>query len=695
VAAATLAVVATALLAYGGALLYVKQEIGRESAFAARMVSSLDDPAVRGVVSERSVDALLTGSAGDLVAVRPLMIAAVDALVASPPFKRVLLFGIEDAHRALAQGKGSVIVEGERTARLLIGALRSVSPSVARRTSVDVEPVLARIDRDLTVLAVIRSLLDRAASAWVVLGLALAAALGALAVSRDRRATVVHLGAGMVGAGMLVAGAVWLGERVATGHAARATSVAGDRDGRALEAVWQALFADARTAALVVALGGLLVAAVAAGARYPGGVAEIMRARLRTVRIPRWLRRAGLVGAGIVCLLEPSLVARAVVVIGGGVLIAWGAGEAAAALHARLGPPSDARSRAAGRPGAGGFLVAIAAAAISAAAFVAAGVIALDVPQLPAADPAPREGCNGSRALCDRRLNEVVWPATHNSYAASDQLGWYFANQRRGIARQLDDGITALLIDVHWGVTDARTGRVRTDLRAEGSDRNKVIKQLGPRAVRTAERVAGRLGNQPLKGPRALYLCHTLCELGAEPLDAELAAIRSFLERHPDDVLLLVIEDYVPPADIRAALQDAGLLGYAAQLDRNLPLPTLRELVRDGERLVIFAEKEGGTYPWYMPAFSFIQDTPLGNRRSSDFSCERFRGDADSPILMLNHWIDRFPPRVSDNVLVGGMRFLSSRIARCARERGVPAGVVAVDFYERGAVVEVARDLNH
>lgn len=157
---------------------------------------------------------------------------------------------------------------------------------------------------------------------------------------------------------------------------------------------------------------------------------------------------------------------------------------------------------------------------------------------------------------------------------------------------------------------------------------------------------------------------------------------------------MLVIEDYVPPARIREALQDAGLLGSAAQLDRARPLPTLRELGRDDRRLVIFAEKEGGAYPWYLPAFSFIQDTPLGNRRPSDFSCERFRGDADSPILMLNHWIDRFPPRVIDNARISTRTFLRRRIARCTGERDVPGGVVAVDFYERGAVLGVARELN-
>ena len=80
--------------------------------------------------------------------------------------------------------------------------------------------------------------------------------------------------------------------------------------------------------------------------------------------------------------------------------------------------------------------------------------------------------CNGAAALCERRLDEVVFPATHNSFAAYAEPGWYFANQRYGISRQLEDGIRALLIDVHFGVYDPSSGRVRTDLAAEGSDRN-------------------------------------------------------------------------------------------------------------------------------------------------------------------------------------------------------------------------------
>src|SRR3977135_529737 len=95
--------------------------------------------------------------------------------------------------------------------------------------------------------------------------------------------------------------------------------------------------------------------------------------------------------------------------------------------------------------------------------------------------------CNGASALCDRRLDEVIFPGTHNSFAASDEPGWYFANQRYGISRQLDDGIRALLIDVHFGVHDPSSGRVRTDLRAEGSDRNKVAEFLPASALRLAD----------------------------------------------------------------------------------------------------------------------------------------------------------------------------------------------------------------
>jgi hypothetical protein len=302
--------------------------------------------------------------------------------------------------------------------------------------------------------------------------------------------------------------------------------------------------------------------------------------------------------------------------------------------------------------------------------------------------------CNGAAPLCARRLNEVIFAATHNSYAASDEPGWYFANQRYPIARQLDDGIRALLIDVHFGVKDADRGIVRTDLRAEGSDRNKVAQVIPARALGVADRLAGRVGLGALSGTPQPYLCHTLCELGAEPLDQELEVVRRFLDTHPSQVLLVIVEDYVPPATIEAAFAKAGLLRYVATLDRHEPLPTLGELIARDRRLVVFAEKDGGSPSWYMPAFSFIQDTPLGARRPSELSCERARGEQSSPLLLINHWIDIFPPLPALDAPIGRAGALRRRITQCESERSTRGAIVAVDFYQQTALVKVAEQIN-
>jgi hypothetical protein len=309
------------------------------------------------------------------------------------------------------------------------------------------------------------------------------------------------------------------------------------------------------------------------------------------------------------------------------------------------------------------------------------------------AAPAARS-CEGAASLCGRRLDQVVFAGTHNSYAASDEPGWHFANQRYGIARQLDDGIRALLIDVHFGVYDKQRGVVRTDLRAEGSDRNKVAQAVPAVALRLADRVAGRVGAGALSGTPEPYLCHTLCELGAEPLHQELEVIQRFMREHPEQVLIVIVEDYVPPATIEQSFERAGLLRYVAQLDRHAPLPTLGTLIARGQRLVVFAEEAGGSPSWYMPAFSFVQDTPLGARRASQLSCARFRGAQDSPLLLINHWIDTFPPVPALNVPIGRAAALRRRIKECEAERDVPGAIVAGDFYQQSDLVKVAGELN-
>jgi hypothetical protein len=302
--------------------------------------------------------------------------------------------------------------------------------------------------------------------------------------------------------------------------------------------------------------------------------------------------------------------------------------------------------------------------------------------------------CNGSPALCRLPLNEVVFAGTHNSFSAADSPGWFIANQRRTIPRQLRDGIRLLLIDPHWGVEDAQ-GKVRTDFAAEGRDRNRVAKSLPPNVLEAAERLAGRLGAGDAKGERGVWLCHTVCELGATRMDETLEQIRSFLEANPRELVIIFIEPYVPPAEIDKVFEAAGLDRYVATLRRDEPLPTLGALLRRDKRVIVLTEKDAdGTLPWYLDGFSFVQDTPLGAEKLGQLSCKLERGDADSPFLMLNHWADVFPPRLEANVPFHSARAVMGRAHRCARRRGLPVSLIATDHYDQGRFLAAVNALN-
>jgi hypothetical protein len=306
---------------------------------------------------------------------------------------------------------------------------------------------------------------------------------------------------------------------------------------------------------------------------------------------------------------------------------------------------------------------------------------------------APSE-CDGLAVLCNKRLNQIVFPATHNSFAASDEPGWHFANQRYGIKRQLNDGIRALLLDVHFGIAEPGRGIVRTDFRAEGADANKVIQATPERARRVAERLAGPLGAALPQGKPSLYLCHTLCELGSEPLAQELDVIADYLKAHPHTFLMLIVEDYVPPRYVEQAFEQAGLAKLAATLKLGEPMPKLGALLSEHKQLAVFSEDHGGSPAWYMKAFEFIQDTPLGAHLPTQLSCDRARGNANSPLFLINSWIPPFPPSERLNAEIGRTLFLRRRIRRCMEARHAAGAIVAVDFYERTSVVSVSKELN-
>jgi hypothetical protein len=202
-----------------------------------------------------------------------------------------------------------------------------------------------------------------------------------------------------------------------------------------------------------------------------------------------------------------------------------------------------------------------------------------------------------------------------------------------------------------------------------------------------------------------MYLCHTFCELGATPLDEVLEQINEFTVAHPGEVLVVINQDYVEPAEFVAAVKKAGLGDQAYGGPVNAKRPTLGEMVDSGRRILFLAENEAGGAPWYRLAYERItEETPytfksagaLTDPQGLEKTCRPNRGPAEgAPLFLMNHWVSTDPlPRPSDASKVNTREALLQRARACARRRGRTPSLIAVNFSERGDLFGVVDELN-
>jgi hypothetical protein len=699
----TRGVVSVALVVLGAVLLlagivtfYLRTQVLDQDAFADRAVQALDDDGVRRVVAREIVVNLVDRGSTDLVAARPLLESVVDTVIGTAPFRSVFREAAVQTNRVFfTRDRRNALFDVSDATELVRFALQSVSPDLARQLPKDIEANLVALRRREFAGKTL-AVADHVRVLGIVLpALALLVFVAAIAIAPDRRVAVLRSGIAVgTSAALLAAALLVLRARTLAGVIGEDELTDADvRD--AVAGVLDAFLGGLVVGALLLALGGLIVAAAAA-ALDPELVEEpATRIRRWAARPPRtrWARALRGVGAlvlGVLVVASPLVALQMVAIAAGAFLIFFGTSELLVLIQ-RSGVSAAEGRRSRRRA----FAVAGAAGVACVAAVVAAVlVVTHEGAEQATAAAGPAGACNGSKDLCDLRLNQVVFAGTHNSFSAADSPGWFIANQRRTIPRQLRDGIRLFLIDAHWGIKDNR-GRVRTDFRAEKRDRNKVVAALPPNVLKSAERLAGRLGAGDANGERDVWLCHTVCEIGATRMVDSLKEIRDFLDQNRGEVVILFIEPYVAPEDTAKVFESAGLDRYLVTLERDKPLPTLGSLVRRNKRVIVLAEKDAdGTVPWYLDGFSFVQDTPLGATKRKQLSCRLERGATDSPFLMLNHWADLFPPRLEANRPFQTERFVVSRAHECAHKRGLPVSLIAVDYYDQGGFLAAVDDLN-
>lgn len=700
-AAPTLVVAAVVAALLALVVGYVRHAAVSSDQFANRATVALQDSSVRSLIGERVTDQLVLKNRGDLLAARPLIESIVASVVGGRAFTAAFRSGVRDVHRAVFErDEHTLTLTVVDVGTIVAAGLEVVKPSLAKRVRTTARVDLVRRNIGAASAEVARAARTARLLAWLSLLVAVAAGAAALALAGDRRRTVVQLGIGIAigGAALLLALAIARSALVAGLERSDARDAAG--------AVWDAFLGDLRTAAWMLAGAGAVVAAAAASLIRPVAIdAPLRRAAVWVTTPPtrpslQVLRGAALVALGLLLLLDRDIVLQLVFAAAGLYLIYAGVSAILWLVYqprvATPGRPASTRAPR-GRRGRALIAAAVAAVLIGAAvgAFVGSGGTSTAAPASGA--------CDGHAALCDRSLDEVALAATHNAMSVP-LPGWYSAEQDRPIANQLQDGIRGLLIDTHYADRLAG-GRLRTDIGDNAKLRRRAQEDgVSPSAVDAALRIRKRLGFAG-EGTRGAYLCHGFCELGGTPLGAVLDDLHDFLVAHPDEVVVVINEDYITPEDFVAAVQRAGLdrLAYRGPTGRG-QWPTLRQMIDRDQRVVFLAENHAGAAPWYHLAYkSITEETPYTFSKPAQLtdpsrlaaSCRPNRGPADAPLFLVNHWISTDPiPLPSQAAEVNAYEPLMRRLRACRRIRGHMPNLVAVNFYRQGDLMRAVDALN-
>ncbi len=659
-----------------------------KESFADRTASALEDPGVRSFVADRVTNALI-GQKPDLVAVRPFVLSAVHGLVGTRPFEALVRQAAGKAHDVVfSEGVERVVIALPDVGSLVREVLGRASPALAEKIPPTVTQSLAKVSEGRTSQLVVQLLrlgleLRLEALAVFLLGLFL---LGlSVWFSPDRRRGTAHAGVALSVAGVLLLALVPL-TRLILGMVLKDPLTAGAASGLA-----SAYLGATRGWGFTYLGVGLIAAA--------GGAPLLARFRpLESLRGigPRLLTppegipaRVGwallLLVLGIAVVLHPAAVAAGIVALGGLMLAYAGMRELFTLLEQWVASvpalETVARRRGWSAPALASILLVAAAALVW---------ILVRKPTAGPTAPAAVTVCNGSAALCDRRVDEVTFAAAHNAHSNTTSPDWMFPHHRAGIPQMLREGIRMLAIDIHYGL--AGGDRIKTDLSSRSG--GKLMEAVGDEAGVIAERIRNTLVGAG-DGKRGLYFCHGFCELGAYQVGPVLAQIREFMVSQPDEVVVLIIEDYVSPTDLVKAFDEAGLTGMVFPGPAPEQWPTLRTLIETNQRLIVFIESGTPGVQWLMPTAGAIQETPYTFKTPEEFSCKPNRGGTTGSLFLVNNWIETTPaPRPSNAEIVNAHEALLARAQQCWKERKKQPNFLMVDFYHSGDVAGVVAELN-
>ncbi len=276
----------------------------------------------------------------------------------------------------------------------------------------------------------------------------------------------------------------------------------------------------------------------------------------------------------------------------------------------------------------------------AAACVLAAAAVRLCVAETPALK------CNGSPLLCDKRYDQVVFPATHNSTSNIEDK-WKFPNHFFPVSRQLEDGIRGLNIDLFSYQGD-------------------------------------------------IYTCHTYCAFGNKKLSGVLADIKKFMDQNPGEVVTIFLEYYEGSARVPELIAESGLAALALPHKKGEQWPTLRQMIESGRRLVVFSTDaaDPAKYPWYLSTREFSVWSPYFAEKPKELSCGSGLIKRADQIYVMPNFLTNPVANPELAKKVNFESFLTRRTSKCAEAVGAVPNFIQIDFYSIGDLIGTVRKLN-
>src|SRR3954471_23603802 len=317
-AARVLLVLACVVLVLALVAGYVRLTVIDADQFANRATAALRDDSVKSLIAQKITDDVVLKNQADLLAARPIIEAVAEEIVGGRAFTALFEAAVRDVHRAVFnRDRNSVTLTVGDVGTVLAAAVQKLRPSLAqdledsdrvtvlKRDVGSLSASLARLGDTIKVLAPL------------LLALAVLLAAAAIALSRDRRHTVVELGIGVAAAGVLLVVAHAILRSVAIDH------VEGAEGRAAAGAVWDAFMDDFRVGAWIVAGSGAVIAAAAASLIRPVDLREpLQRAAAWVATEPerpalRVLRGIGFLAAGLLVIFKGDAVLQLAITLVG------------------------------------------------------------------------------------------------------------------------------------------------------------------------------------------------------------------------------------------------------------------------------------------------------------------------------------------------------------------------------------------